>query len=131
MVDYCNGKRDEKNSINDDLELLFDLNVFHPYFLQTMEDVQTYFLPRLTEEELELVENKDFTYFASFERSFDDLIGGGPDVEEAEMKASESNSKFVLAKCYRRTYIIEPERRPPDGPPKFEELDMPWARTFI
>ena len=93
MVDYCNGKRDEKNSINDDLELLFDLNVFHPYFLQTMEDVQTYFLPRLTEEELELVERGDTSYLRT--------------LDETGMMLSESDSQYVLGRSRRKTFGIE------------------------
>ena len=100
MVDYCNGKRDEKNSINDDLELLFDLNVFHPYFLQTMEDVQTYFLPRLTEEELELVERRNTSYLRTF-------FSGNPAVDETGTMLSESDSKYVLGRSRRKTFGIE------------------------
>ena len=103
MVNYCTGKENancEKNSINDDLESLFDdLRLGK----EPDETARNYFLPKLTEKELELVDKKDATYFASL------LMGGAikADVEEAEMKASESKSKFVLAKCYRNTYTIK------------------------
>ncbi len=102
MVNYCNGKEEAKNSINDDLESFFE-NI--RLGKQPVKYARTYFLPKLTEEELELVDKKDLTYFASFiaaRPSFDRI-----DVVEAEMKASESNSKFVLAKGWRQTSTVE------------------------
>ena len=97
MVNYCKGKEEEKDSINDDLESLFeDIRLEK----QPAKYTRTYFLPKLTEEELDLVDKKDLTYFANF-------FEVDPDVEEAEMKASESNSKFVLAKGWRKTAVVE------------------------
>ena len=106
MLKYCNGKDlDEKESINDDLESLFeDLRLEK----EPDEYNQTYFLPRLTEEDLDLVESKDPSYFASFSMP----SGGSPDVVEYEMKASESNSKFVQVTCSRRTFPIENSSSP-------------------
>ena len=99
MVNYCKGKEEEKDSINDDLESLFeDIRLEK----QPAKYTRTYFLPKLTEEEMELVDKKDLTYFASFSDP-----SMNPDVEEAEMKASESNSKFVLAKGWRKTAVVE------------------------
>lgn len=110
MVNYCNGKEDEQDSINDDLELLFD-DLRLGKEPDEYDRRYRYFLPKLTEQELELVDKKDPTYFASFTESTSCsntvYPPRNPDVEEAEMKASESNSKFVLAKCYRNTYTIE------------------------
>ena len=116
MENYCTGKdllsRVGTNSINDDLELLFeDLRLGKA----PSENVQTYFLPKLTEEELELVEKKDSHYLQKFSTSYylhtSDMLRwlsrDRPDVPKAEMKASESNSKFVQGNCYRRTYTIE------------------------
>ena len=97
---FYQGKKLRKESVNDDLESLFDkLRLGEkPY-----EDVRTYFLPKLTEEELKLVENKDFDYFQTFDWS-------NPDVDEAFMKSSESESKFVQGFCWRTTFTIENEK---------------------
>ena len=115
MENYCTGKEYATNSINDDIELLFeDLRLGKA----PSEIVQTYFLPKLTEEELELVEKKDSHYLQTFSTSqylyisaIQNMIRWGsrdhPDVSEAEMKASESKSKFLQGKCYRRTYTIK------------------------
>ena len=61
----------------------------------------TYFLPKLTDEELKLIEEKDPIFFRTF------VYGYHADVDEAEMKLSESNSKFVRATGGRLTEIIE------------------------
>ena len=99
MEDLSDGKkRWTKNSVNDDLELLF-------------EDLQlgkesakgiflTYWSPKLTKEELKLVEEKNPDYFDTFNSLY-------PDVEEAEMKLSESDSKYVEGVGRRETFIME------------------------
>ena len=97
MENYCKGKEIQKNSVNDDLESLFeDLRLGK----QPLERVWTYFLPKLTEEELEAVERKDPTYLETFE------LAGNPDVDEADMELSESDSKFVQAFGWRSTFTI-------------------------
>ena len=60
MESFCEGKKLRKESVNEDLESLFEKIRLgkQPEF----EDVRTYFLPKLTEEELELVEQKDPNY---------------------------------------------------------------------
>ena len=50
---------------------------------------------------MKLVNGKDATYFETFRWSWN------PDVEEAEMKLSESDSKFVQGEGWRRTFTIE------------------------
>ena len=94
---YCKGKDNRKISVNDDLESLFqDLRVGNePY-----KYVFSYFLPKLTEKELELVESKDTSYLENFYLSF-------PDVEKTEMRLSGSDSKYVEGFCDRKTFIIE------------------------
>ena len=62
--------------------------------------VKTYFLPKLMESEMELVERKDNNFMNTF--SFNN-----PDVNKAKMDASESVSKFVRAACLRKTFIFE------------------------
>ena len=56
----------------------------------------TYYLPKLTKEELKLVGRKDPIYLETFGLT-------DPDVDEIEMRMSESKSKFVEAVCVRRT----------------------------
>ena len=98
MEDYCKGEEAEKVSVNDDLESFFEdlrLGKEPPH-----QSVFTYFLPKLTEEEMELVERKDRSYFETF------LYVEEADVKEAEMKLSESDLKFVQGFGCRRTFTI-------------------------
>ena len=100
-----NEKRDSytfgeypKILVNDDVESLFDgLRIGR----QPHPTADSYFLPKLTDDEKELVEEKDPKFFATFVRS------KNPDVSEAEMKLSESDSKFVKGWCRRKTFIIK------------------------
>ena len=118
MENYCIEKWNRKDnlriSVNDDLDsFLEDLrlgkfnNPIFSYFWgskswsSSEEKVDTYFLPKLTEKELELVERKD----PSYERTF---YWDNPDVSEYEMKLSESDSKFIHIRGCRRTFTIEP-----------------------
>ena len=97
MEKYCKAGKIIKDSVNDDIDSFFeDLRLGK----EPNENVHTYFLPKLTEAELKLVERKDTSYFETFLRS-------NPDVEEAEMKLSESNSKFVEGLGSRITFTIE------------------------
>ena len=97
MESYCNEEESLKDSVNDDLESFFE-NI--RLGKESNEDVDTYFLPKLTEEELELVERRDSSYLQSFWVSH-------PDVNETEMMLSESDSKYVHAVSKRRTFVIE------------------------
>ena len=97
MEKYCKGEEKRKDSVNDDLESFFeDLRLGK----EPDENVRTYFLPKLTEKEMALIEQKDISYLETFGLP-------NPDVPEAEMKLSESNSKFVYGWGYRRTFTIE------------------------
>ena len=97
MESYCRGEQDEKDSVNDDLESLFE-NI--QLGKEPNEVVLTYFLPKLTEEELELVERRDTSYLKTFRNP-------NPDVDETEMILSESDSKYVRGQSYRKTFSIE------------------------
>ena len=97
MKSFCQGEKLRKQSVNDDLDEFFkNLQLG----LKTNDDVRTYFLPKLTEEELELTAKKDFSYLQSF-------LLSNPDVDEAQMKMSESDSKFVQGFCWRKTFTIK------------------------
>ena len=98
MESYCNGEEYLKDSVNDDLESLFEIIQLGK---EPNENVQTYCLPKLTEEELELVERRDTIYFQSFDYSWN------PDVDETEMMLSESDSKYVYSSTVRETFVIE------------------------
>ena len=104
MKSFCEGKKLRKESVNEDLESLFEKIRLgkQPEF----EDVQTYFLPRLTEEELELVEQKDPNYLGTFVWT---TQNHNPDVDKTSMKLSESDSKFVQGFCWRLTFKVEIE----------------------
>ena len=95
MENYCNGKEKEQESVNDDLEKMFDNIAEEPddYFW-------TYFLPKLTKEELDFVERKDYDFLNTFEYFMD------ADVNKAEMMLSESDSKFIRGWGHRRTFTI-------------------------
>ena len=98
MESYCKGEWPEKDSVNDDLESFFE-NI--RLGKEPDEEVETYFLPKLTKEELELVERRDTSYFQTFVESWN------PDVDETEMMLSESDSKYVHGWSLRRTFVIE------------------------
>ena len=98
MENYCKWKTPHTDSVNDDLEILFeDLQLGK----EPVDRSITYFLPKLTNSEMKLVEREDPSYFEKF---FDGVFA---DVSEAEMKLSESKSKFIRGHCYRRTFTIE------------------------
>ena len=99
MENYVNGKMFIKDSVNDDLDSLFeDIRLGKPF--EPFEHVDRYFLPKLTKEELKLVEIEDENFMETFTNKID------PDVDEVEMAASESDSKFVWGFCTRSTFTI-------------------------
>ena len=96
-----NRSTNETESFNDDLDSLFQDIQFGK---NPVENKFTYFLPKLTEEELELVERQDEKFMKTF-RDPD------PDVKKAEIEASESDSKFVHVACRRKTFTMENLKR--------------------
>ena len=108
MEDTCSGKNEvdgiiRKESINDDIESVYESIQLgekpEPFAL-------TYCLPKLTQRELELIETKDENYLQTFFQC------ENPDVDEKEMKLSESNSKYVEVVCMRRTNTVENPKLP-------------------
>ena len=89
MEQYCKGERDRKDSVNDDLESLFQ-NI--RLGKEPEEWTHTYLLPKLTPEELKLVEEKNRCYFQTFYFAF---------------PFAESDSKFAQSMSGRRTFTIE------------------------
>ena len=97
MENLSLGKEGHIESVNDDLDSVFE-------YLRLKREPKgsnwTYFLPKLTEEELRLTVRKDPNYFKTFQKQ-------NPDVIKAEMKLSKSKSKFVRGYFQRRTLILE------------------------
>ena len=118
MESYCKGEEYEKDSVNDDLESLFE-NIRLGKDLD--EEVQTYFLPKLTEEEIELVERRDtrgilnsFKHFQTPEMNLprtsyliNNFFWPNPDEKKAEMMLSKSSTKYIDGSTSRRTFVIE------------------------
>ena len=102
--DYCRGKNTQaEDSLNNELESFFqDLRLGN----RPNKEVRTYFLPELTESELELVEIKDPNYMETF---YDEIYRDGADVDEDEMFESKSKSKFVECFCDRLTFTLANE----------------------
>ena len=94
---FCKGKQVEEESIHYDLESYIEAIKLG---IEQADYVNTYFLPKLTQKELDLVAMKDPNYLKTFQAS-------NPDVPEAVMKLSESSSKYIYAYCWRRTIKIE------------------------
>ena len=101
MESYCKGEMRWKDSVNDDLESLFE-NIRNG--IKLWKRVETYFVPKLTEEEMELVEKGDTSYLQTFSGT---KYGYNPDVDETEMMLSESDSKYAHGFSSRETFVME------------------------
>ena len=97
MKAYYSGHLRLKNSFNNELESLYEnLRLGEA----PVGKANTYFLPKLTEKEEELVKRKSFQYFRTFYHSLDS------DIIEYKMKLSKSVSKFAFCDCLSRTLIL-------------------------
>ena len=108
---YCKGNQGLcKISVNDDLEAFFeDLQLGKK---PKADEAMTYYLPKLTEDEMTLLETKNQNYFRKFSTSVvSTIVLNGdlknPDVDEFVMNMSESESKFILGKSHRRSFKIQ------------------------
>ena len=99
MINFCLGKDEyAKRSVNDDLNSFFE-DLRHGK--QPKPLAHTYFLPKVTDEEMIFIEEKDPFFFKTF------MFVENANIDEAEMKLSESKSKFVQATGFRATELIE------------------------
>ena len=90
-----------ETSIHDDLEIFFtDLQNQKQIKNET---VLSFFTPKLTEKELKLVQEKNEQHLVTYSKHF---IGRNPDVDAEEMKKSDSSSKYVHGRCWRRTTLL-------------------------
>ena len=97
---------DEEVSINDDLEM-FLTNLLNSKEIKE-EVVRSFFTPKLTEEELKLVEAKNKDHLNSYSVHY---RGRNADVDPEEMKKSDSKSKYVHGRCWRRTFPLTLEKK--------------------
>ena len=82
--------------MNDDLEVfLEDIRLGQ----RLNSSASTYFIPKLTDEEMDMVDRKDPHYLKTFKSP-------SPDVSEVAMKLSESDSKFCFIACQRITFTF-------------------------
>ena len=126
MENYCNGKEDQKQSVNDDLETFSeDIRLGK----ELNEFIVTYFLPKLTSEELDLVERKDNDFMQTFtigmnaNQEFERMLtdsrltnnhGHSPTLKIQDQRMalaihqkSKTDSKFVKGYCWRETCTIK------------------------
>ena len=89
-----------EESVQDDLETFFEKLKIGK---EEREDIATYFLPKLTHEEMELVEMKDQEHLHEYVWHF---VERPVDVDAEEFEKSESDSKYVRAKCVRYTFLL-------------------------
>ena len=87
-----------KQSIGDDLEAFFE-NLQSQKEIR-YETVGSFFLPKLTENELKLVEQRNEQHLSTYSRHY---YQKNPDVDPEEMKKSDSRSKYVYGRCWRET----------------------------
>ena len=90
-----------KESINDHLER-FLINLQKQKEVK-YEHVYSFFTPKLTNEELKLVEEANKEHLKTYLLWEDDVNGLNPDVDVEEMKKSDSKSKYVHGRCWRKT----------------------------
>ena len=91
-----------EGSINDDLDSFIN-NLQNSNEVKD-EMVKSFFLPKLTKEELKLVEQKNFEHMETFS-----YIPTVADVSVEEMKKSDSKDKYVHSECRRRTIYLSLE----------------------
>ena len=93
-----------KDSVNDDLETLFEeIRLGKSFDTNSLNEVNTYFYPKLTEEELELFQKKDPSFLETLQLGNDDFH-----LKEMlkKMAGSESDYTYVNGFGYRRTRPI-------------------------
>ena len=94
MESYCKGEKDRKDSVNDDLESFFENLRLGK---EPDEEVSTYFLPQLTDEEMELVKTRETNFYYNFV----DIFYSEPDPVIHDEKI------YFHGRSHRRTFVIE------------------------
>ena len=104
--------KDCEGSINDDLESYL-INLQNQKDV-TGEFVYSFFTPKLTDDELKLVQEGNEEHLKSY---LDYFYGKNPDVDDKEMKDSDFKSKYVHGECLRMTIPLrlETNENAPNG----------------
>ena len=90
----------EERSINNDLEsFINNLQEISSQEEIKDENVWSFFLPKLTKEELKLVEEKNAEHMITYHNL-------NPDVDPEEMKKSDSKDKYVHSTCFRGSMVL-------------------------
>ena len=97
--------KDYGGSINVDLERF--LIHLQNQQVKKGERVHSFFTPKLTNEELKLVEESNGDHLKSYLHHY---YGKNPDVDIDEMKRSDSKSKYVHSHCWRYTELLTLEQ---------------------
>ena len=106
MESFCKGElkygdgHDEKSG-DDDIEAFLN-NLQNGKACD--ERILSYFLPKLTNKEVKLIEVNDKMLLETFSSHFRNDLN--VDIDKAEMKKSESKSKFVRGCCLRETVSL-------------------------
>ena len=98
--------KDYEGSVNDDLER-FLTSLQNRKHVKT-EGVYSFFTPKLTNEELKLVQEENEEHLKTYS---DYYFGDNPDVDVEEMKKSDSKSKYVHGECWRLTIPLSLETK--------------------
>ena len=93
--------KEYEESINDDLERFF-INLQNQKEVK-YELVASFFTPKLTTEELKLVQEENQEHLKTYLKHY---RGKNPDVDVEEMKKSDSKSKYVNGRCWRMTMLL-------------------------
>ena len=103
MKDYYKGRFEskegfDKESVHDDLDSFFQR-------LQQGEnpdgdDVLTFYMPQLTEDELKLVNEKNHDYLET-------IFSLEPDLNEADLAITDSDSRFIHGICSRTSFMVD------------------------
>ena len=98
--------KDYEGSINDDLER-FLINLQNQKKVKE-EEVSSFFTPKLTNEELKFVQERNQEHLRTYAVHYIDIdyIDRNPDVDVEEMKKSDSKSKYVHGICVRFTIAL-------------------------
>ena len=96
-------------SINDDLENFF-VNLQNQKQIKG-ETVYSFFTPKLTDKEMKLVEQRNKRHLDTYWKHYE---GHNPDVNDEEMKKSDSKSKYVQGLCARDTIQLTLESNEKD-----------------
>ena len=89
-----------EGSINDDLET-FVVNLREGEI--QYEEVRSFFLPKLSKEELQLIDIRDEKHLKTYSYYLTDK---NVDVDVEEMKRSDSKDKYVKVSCRRETILL-------------------------